>query len=91
MLSPAPLPKNPETALKFPPVIFPFTLRVDSVPKLVIFGCALVVTIPAVLAKNAVFALRFGTSVVELTTRGAVPVATLDINCGAIIFADATT
>ena len=39
----------------------------------------------------AVVAFKFATCVVLVTTRGAVPVAILLINCGAVIFAVAST
>jgi len=57
-----------------------------NVPTEVIFGCAAVVTVPAVVADPAVVALpavatfKLATCVVEVTTKGAVPMAMLDTN-----------
>ena len=47
-LRPAPDPKNVELTL--PPLMLPVTVTLDSVPTEVIFGCAAVVTVPAVVA-----------------------------------------
>jgi len=49
----------------------PLVVSEVSVPRLVMFGCAAVVTVPAV---PAVATFRLATCVVELTTSGAVPV-----------------
>ena len=59
-----------------PPMVSPV-----SVPKLVIFGWAAVVTVPAVVAVPAFPPIfRFATGVVEATTKGAVPVASVEVN-----------
>ena len=69
------------------PAMVAVTVSPDSVPTEVMFGCAFVVTVPAVpavpalVAYVALAAYRLATSVVELTTTGAVPVATVEINC----------
>ena len=53
-LSPLPLPvKIPVLAVMFAAVIVPLTPKLVNVPVLVIFGCALVVTVPAVVAEFA--------------------------------------
>ena len=75
---------NCPVTLAFAAVTLPVTARLVNVPTLVILGCAAVVTVPAVVAvpaKPAVAAFRLATWVVEDTTRGAVPVATVEINC----------
>lgn len=56
-----------------------------KLPTLVMLGCAAVVTVPAVVAEDAVATLKLATCVVEVTIRGAVPVATLDINCADVV------
>ena len=66
----------------------PFAVSPVRVPTLVMLGWAAVVTVPAVVA---VAAAKFATVVVEVTTRGAVPVAMFEINCGAVTFAVART
>ena len=58
-------------------VTVPLTPNDVNVPTLVMFGCAAVVTVPAVVA---VAAARLATVVVELTVNGAVPVAILLVN-----------
>jgi len=58
-------------------VIFPVITKLVRFPTLVILGCAAVVTVPAVVA---VAAARLATTVVDVTTRGAVPVVTLEIS-----------
>ena len=69
-----------------PAVKFPVTAKspaIDnpvSVPTLVIFGCAFVLTVPAVAE------FKLATCVVELTTSGATPVVTFDTNLLAITF-----
>ena len=56
-----------------------------NIPTLVILGCALVVTVPAVVAVFAVFAelenseFKLDTKVVELTTNGETPVGAVDM------------
>jgi hypothetical protein len=40
--------------MKLPDVVFPVTARLDSVPTLVMLGCAAVVTVPAVVAEVTV-------------------------------------
>ena len=77
-LSPEPLPVNtPVFAVNATAVTVPFTPSEVNVPTEVMFGCAFVVTVPAV---PAVAAFKFATCVVEETTNGAVPVAMFDIN-----------
>ena len=44
-----------------PTLAFPLTLSVVNVPVLVMFGCALVVTVPAVVALPAVATDKFAT------------------------------
>jgi hypothetical protein len=61
------------------PAIAAETVNPLSVPTLVMFGCAAVVTVPAVVALPAVATLRFATCVVDVTTKGAVPVAKVDV------------
>ena len=63
--------------IKLPLVVLPVTVKLLNVPTLVIFGCALVVTVPAV---PAVATFKLATCVVLVTTSGAVPVATVLIN-----------
>ena len=53
-----------------------------------IFGCAASLTVFATLL---VAARKFATTVVDVTTKGAVPVATFEINCGAVTLALANT
>ena len=60
--------------------VLPVTVKLVNEPTLVIFGCALVVTVLAVVALPAVATDKLATCVVLATTNGAVPVATLDIN-----------
>ena len=60
---------------KLPTLALPETLNVVNVPVDVILGCALVVTVPAVVAEPAVATLKLATCVVDVTTNGAVPVA----------------
>ena len=67
---------------KLPTFALPVTVRLDNEPTLVMFGCAAVVTVAAV---PAVATFKFATCVVDVTARGAVPVVTLEINCGAVI------
>ena len=74
-----------------PALILPVTLKLAKVPVLVMFGCALVVTVPAVVALPAVATDKLATCVVDVTTNGAVPVAIFDINCGVVILALART
>jgi hypothetical protein len=62
----------------------PETVSDVRVPTLVMFGCAAVVTVPAV---PAVATFKFATCVVDDTTNGAVPVATFEMNCGVVILA----
>jgi hypothetical protein len=64
---------------RFPALALPVTVNALSVPTLVILGCAAVVTVPAVVAEPAVATLKFATWVVDVTTNGAVPVATFDV------------
>jgi len=59
------------------PVIVELTVKPVSVPTLVIFGCAASFT---VFATPAVATSRFATLVVDVTTNGALPVDTFDIN-----------
>ncbi len=59
-LLPLPIKKFATTALapvKFPVDVFPVTLNELNVPTLVMFGCAFVVTVPAVVALVAHVAL----------------------------------
>ena len=65
-------------------------LAIVRLPTLVMFGCAAVVTVPAVVADPAVPAVatfRLATCVVEVTVNGAVPGPTFDINTGAVTLA----
>ena len=71
----------PENELLAPNVVL------SKVPTLVIFGCAAVVTVPAVVAVVAVAAAKLATVVVEVTTNGEVPVAMFDINRVAVTIA----
>ena len=58
-------------------VTAPLTPSDDSVPTEVMFGCAAVVTVPAV---PAVATFRLATCVVEFTMKGAVPVVMFEKN-----------
>ena len=60
------------------------TSREDSVPTLVMLGCAAVVTVPAVVAVPAAATFRLATCVVDVTINGAVPVAILDLKMVAL-------
>ena len=65
----------------------PLTPNDVSVPTEVMFGCAAVVTVPAVVADVAVPAVatfKFATCVVDVTMNGAVPVAMFDLNTVAL-------
>ena len=63
--------------LALPDDKLPVTARLVKVPTLVMFGCAAVVTVPAV---PAVAAFKLATCVVEATVSGAVPVATFEVS-----------
>ena len=63
---------------KLPEVVVPVTPNEDSVPTLVIFGCAAAVTVPATLA---VATVKLATVVVLVTTNGAVPDASVLVIC----------
>ena len=66
-------------------VILPATTRPVNIPTLVILPCAAVVTVPAVVALPAVATDKLATCVVLVTVNGAVPVAILETNTGAVI------
>ena len=72
----------PLLAYTFPLIIFAVTVKLLNVPTLVIFGCALVVTVAAV---PEVATFKLATCVVLVTVNGAVPVAILDINLVPVI------
>ena len=67
---------------KLPALTVPVTLNVVRIPMLVILGWALVVTEPA---NAAVATFKLATCVVLVTISGAVPVATLDTSCPAVV------
>ena len=51
------------------------TYKLANVPKDVMFGCAAVVTVPAVVELPAVATFKLATCVVDVTINGAVPLA----------------
>jgi hypothetical protein len=87
-----PLPEKELALIKLTPeicdpapdiVICAFATKVNPLNEVltdVIFGCAAVVTVPAVSAAPAVATFKLATRVVEVTVNGAVPVAMLEIN-----------
>ena len=77
-LAPVTLPVAVISAVPILPMLaLPLTESDDSVPTLVILGCAADVTVPATPA-TATF--KLATCVVLVTTIGAVPTAIVDIN-----------
>ena len=47
LLTPVPVTLSTPAVTKLPPVTLPVTLKLVNVPRLVIFGCAAVVNVPA--------------------------------------------
>ena len=78
------LPPDPAPALILPALILPVTVKLPNVPTLVIFGCAAVVTVPAVVALDAA-PVNAPTNVVLVTLVNPATVVTVLPNVNAVL------